>query len=91
MTITRSTESRLELARLLYADFAPSVHGIVAQPFLLKTVVEGKAREHIPDYFLTTEHAPVVVDVKPLRRLLNPVVGFTFAWTRRAGVARVGL
>ncbi|MFE2441640.1 TnsA-like heteromeric transposase endonuclease subunit [Streptomyces sp. NPDC059426] len=81
-------ESRLELARLLYADFDPAVHSIVAQPFLLKAVVEGKARKHIPDYFLTTEHAPVVVDVKPLRRLSNPVVGFTFAWTRRAVESR---
>lgn len=35
-------ESRLELARLLFADFDASVRGIVAQPFLLKTVVEGK-------------------------------------------------
>ncbi|MEV0990843.1 hypothetical protein [Streptomyces sp. NPDC049949] len=29
-------ESRLELGRLLFADFAPEVRHIVAQPFLLK-------------------------------------------------------
>jgi hypothetical protein len=81
-------ESRLELARLLYADFDPTVHGIVAQPFLLKAVVEGKARKHIPDYFLATERGPVVVDVKPRRRLSNPVVSSTFAWTRRAVESR---
>ena len=35
-------ESRLELARLLFADFDPSVRRIVAQPFLLKAEVEGR-------------------------------------------------
>src|SRR5262245_40184217 len=41
-------ESRLELARLLFADFDPSVRRIVAQPFLLKAEVGGAARKHIP-------------------------------------------
>lgn len=81
-------ESRLELARLLFADFDSSVHGIVAQPFLLKSVMEGKPRKHIPDYFLITEHGPVVVDVKPYQRLAKPVVVFTFAWTRLAVESR---
>lgn len=44
-------ESRLELARLLYADFDRSVVRIVAQPFLLIVRVEGAERRHIP-YFL---------------------------------------
>lgn len=35
-------ESRLELARLLFADFGPSVRHIVAQPFLLKAALEGE-------------------------------------------------
>ncbi|MFJ4636369.1 TnsA-like heteromeric transposase endonuclease subunit [Streptomyces hygroscopicus] len=81
-------ESRLELARLLFADFDPSVRGIVAQPFLLTAVVGGEVRKHIPDYFLITEHGPVVVDVKPRRRLSAPVVAFTFAWTRQAVESR---
>ncbi|MYV41515.1 hypothetical protein GT030_22260 [Streptomyces sp. SID1328] len=34
-------ESRLGLARLLCADFASCIHDIVAQPFLLKAVVDG--------------------------------------------------
>ncbi|MCX5377178.1 TnsA-like heteromeric transposase endonuclease subunit [Streptomyces sp. NBC_00091] len=76
-------ESRLELARLLLADFDPSVRRIVAQPFLLKAVLEGKVRKHIPDYLLVTEQGPVVVDVKPLHRLAIPEVAFTFEWTRR--------
>jgi hypothetical protein len=77
-------ESRLELSRLLFADFDPSVRGIVAQPFLLKTVLEGKVRRHIPDYFLLAEPVPVVVDVKPLHRLSKPEVALTFDWTRQA-------
>lgn len=81
-------ESRLELSRLLFADFDPSVRGIVAQPFLLKTVLEGKARRHIPDYLLLTGQVPVVVDVKPLHRLSKPEVAFTFDWTRRAVESR---
>jgi hypothetical protein len=76
-------ESRLELARLLFADCDPSVHRIVAQPFLLKAVQEGKVRKHIPDYLLITEQGPVVVDVKPLRRLSKPEAVFTFEWTRQ--------
>ncbi|MFZ3595745.1 TnsA-like heteromeric transposase endonuclease subunit [Streptomyces sp. BH104] len=81
-------ESRLELSRLLFADFDPSVRGIVAQPFLLKTVLEGKVRRHIPDYLLLTGQTPVVVDVKPLHRLSKPEVGFTFSWTRQVVESR---
>ncbi|MFF3515970.1 TnsA-like heteromeric transposase endonuclease subunit, partial [Streptomyces sp. NPDC002573] len=81
-------ESRLELSRLLFADFDPSVRGIVAQPFLLKTVLEGKVRRHIPDYLLLTRQVPVVVDVKPLHRLSKPEVAFTFGWTRQAVESR---
>ncbi|MGW0825470.1 TnsA-like heteromeric transposase endonuclease subunit [Streptomyces sp. NPDC002845] len=81
-------ESRLELARLLFADFDRSVHGIVAQPFLLQTVLEGKVRKHIPDYLLFTDQVPVIVDVKPLHRLSRPEVAFTFDWTRQAVEAR---
>ncbi|MFD4631622.1 TnsA-like heteromeric transposase endonuclease subunit [Streptomyces sp. NPDC058284] len=81
-------ESRLELARLLFDDFAPSVRRILAQPFLLKADVEGKWRKHIPDYLLITGDGPVVVDVKPRHRVTKPEVTFTFAWTRRVVEAR---
>ena len=37
-------ESRLELARMLLADFAPQVGWIVAQPFLVEAVVAGQPR-----------------------------------------------
>ncbi|MEU3656094.1 MULTISPECIES: TnsA-like heteromeric transposase endonuclease subunit [unclassified Streptomyces] len=81
-------ESRLELARLLFADFDPSVRRVVAQPFLLKAEVDGAVRKHIPDYLLVTDEGPVVVDVKPLHRLSKPEVAFTFGWTREAVEAR---
>ena len=41
-------ESRLELARLLLADFDPDVVGIAAQPFLLADA----DRRHVPDFLL---------------------------------------
>lgn len=81
-------ESRLELARLLLADFDTSVSQIVAQPFLLVASVDGKQRKHIPDYLLIRNDGPVVVDVKPRHHLSNPVVVGTFAWTRKAVESR---
>jgi hypothetical protein len=81
-------ESRLELARLLFADFDPAVQRILAQPFLLKAKVDGKTRKHIPDYFLVTNHGLVVIDVKPGHLLAKPAVAYTFAWTRRLVEAR---
>ena len=76
-------ESRLELARLLYADFDAGVHRIVAQPFLLKATVDRRVRRHVPDFLLIDEQGPVVVDVKPFARLSNPEVSFTLDWTRK--------
>jgi hypothetical protein len=75
-------ESRLELARLLLADFDRSVRRIVAQPFLLEAEIEGRLRRHVPDYLLLLDGGPVVVDVKPAVRLSKPEVVFTFDWTR---------
>ena len=81
-------ESRLELSRLIFADFDRSVHRILAQPFLLKAEIDGKVRRHVPDYFLVGDHGPVVADVKPGRLLAKPDVACTFAWTRRLVEAR---
>ena len=75
-------ESRLELARLLFADFDPVVTRIIAQPFLMAACVDGAERRHIPDFLLLTRRGPVVVDVKPARRLSHPDVAFTFGWSR---------
>ena len=81
-------ESRLELARLLFADFDLSVRHIVAQPFLLRADVDNVVRKHIPDYLLFTDTGPVVVDVKPRRRLATPANTVIFGWTRRAVESR---
>jgi hypothetical protein len=81
-------ESRLELSRLIFADFDRAVHRILAQPFLLTARVGGKVRKYIPDYFLVTDHGPVVVDVKPGHLLAKPEVAYTFAWTRQLVEAR---
>jgi hypothetical protein len=77
-------ESRLELARLLFADFDGSVHRICAQPFLLTMRHNDIEHKHIPDFLLITDRGPKVVDVKPARRLAKPDVASTFAWTRSA-------
>lgn len=76
-------ESRLELARLLAADFDDRVEHIVAQPFLMTARVDSKLRTHIPDYLLFTTGGPVVIDVKPRRKLDDPKVAYTLAWTRQ--------
>lgn len=76
-------ESRLELARLMLADFDPWVTRIVAQPFLLTTVVNRRQRKHIPDFLLITNDVPAVIDVKPAWQLEKPKVRFTLDWTRK--------
>ncbi|MFI6661178.1 hypothetical protein ACIBL8_37190 [Streptomyces sp. NPDC050523] len=54
-------------------------------PFPWKAEVKGQVRKHIPDYLQLTENGRVVVDGKPHRRLPDPVVSFTFAWTPAGG------
>lgn len=81
-------ESRLELARLLYADFDRDVTAIVAQPFLLRAEVDGALRRHIPDYLMATTAGLLVVDVKPRHRVARPEHAFTSAWARKAVEAR---
>lgn len=76
-------ESRLELSRLLMADFDPRVKAIRAQPFLMRVFVGGKVRRHIPDYLLIPESdPPIVVDVKPKERLESVRVAETLEWVR---------
>jgi hypothetical protein len=74
-------ESRLELSRLILADFDPSVCGIVSQPFLLALQTD-RVRRHVPDYLLITSRAPIVVDVKPARYVYHPKIAPTLHWTR---------
>jgi hypothetical protein len=74
-------ESRLELARLLLADFDPQVAAIAAQPFYLTACVEGRERIHVPDFLLVGGDGLVtVVNVKPADRLAEPKVAEALRW-----------
>lgn len=74
-------ESRLELARLLLADFDPSVCGIYAQPFRMEARIDGKVRSHVPDFLLVKRSGTVrIVNVKPASRLQDPKVTQALAW-----------
>lgn len=78
-------ESRLELARLLLADFSPRVGWIVAQPFLVEADSVGQQRRHVPDFVLIEGSGAItVVNVKPADRLSDPKVAATFKWVTEA-------
>lgn len=76
-------ESRLELSAARMADFDRAVHQIKAQPFFLTAVVNGRRRAHIPDYLLSTDVGPVLVDVVRRERLENPEIQLLCDWTRQ--------
>jgi len=74
-------EIRLELARLLLADFDRDVVAIAAQPFLLQAHAGGRARRHVPDFLLVHADQSVrVVNVKPASRLAEPQIAEALAW-----------
>jgi hypothetical protein len=74
-------ESRLELARLMLADFDPKVTAICAQPFLIRARVNGRVRRHVPDFLLRLADGSVtVVNVKPAARLSDPAIAEALAW-----------
>ncbi|MEU4360352.1 TnsA-like heteromeric transposase endonuclease subunit [Promicromonospora sp. NPDC023987] len=74
-------ESRLELARLLLADFDPRVVAIAAQPFCVSAQVEGVRRRHVPDFLLLDAGGVVtIVNVKPADQLARPKVAAALAW-----------
>jgi hypothetical protein len=69
-------ESRLELARIMLADFDPCVTGIAAQPFLLTGADASRIRRHVPDLLLVAAGGGVmVVDVKAPSRMADPASG----------------
>jgi hypothetical protein len=75
-------ESRLELSFLLLADRDPGARAIYAQPFQLVAGVAGRVRRHVPDFLVADgDGGLTVADVKPLRRLDDDDVKFTFGWT----------
>ncbi|WP_433178785.1 TnsA-like heteromeric transposase endonuclease subunit [Actinoallomurus sp. CA-150999] len=74
-------ESRLELARLLLADFDPAVRAIFAQPCRLVARVGDRVRRHVPDFLLVKRSGTVrVVNVKPASRLEDPKIAEALAW-----------
>jgi hypothetical protein len=82
-------ESRLELSRLMLADFDRSVTGIAAQPFRLAGPDGDRVRRHVPDFLLVTDSGGLtVVDVKVPQRVTEPDVQAQFTWTRRVCALR---
>ena len=82
-------ESRLELARIMLADFDPAVAGLAAQPFQLAGPDGGRDRRHVPDLLLVGgDGAVTVVDVKAASRLADPDVRAQFSWTRAVAACR---
>ena len=82
-------ESRLELQRLMLADFAPDVDWIAAQPMWLAGPDAGIVRKHVPDLLLRLRGGRfLVVDVKPAQFAARPEVAAVFAWTQRLCSAR---
>lgn len=74
-------ESRLELARLMLADFDSQVTAVCAQPFLIRARVGGRVRRHVPDFLLVSADGSVtVVNVKPAARLSDPAIAEALAW-----------
>lgn len=74
-------ESRLELARLLLADFDPQVRAIAAQPFCVTGTSGDRIRRHVPDFLLLgADESVTVVNVKPAEQLSRPEVADALAW-----------
>lgn len=73
-------ESRLELSRLLVADFDPTVDRIYGQPLMIRARIDERARRHVPDYLLVCGTDLTFVAVKPRDRLRDPKVAETLAW-----------
>jgi hypothetical protein len=74
-------ESRLELARLLLADFDAGVAGIAAQPFCVAAESGGVRRRHVPDFLLLHgDGAATVVNVKPADQLAKLKVAAALRW-----------
>ncbi|GAB3767446.1 TnsA-like heteromeric transposase endonuclease subunit [Microlunatus parietis] len=74
-------ESRLELARLLLADFDPEIVAIAAQPFCVTAEVDGVRRRHVPDFLLLhADESVTVVNVKPADQLDRPKIAEALEW-----------
>jgi hypothetical protein len=82
-------ESRLELARIMLADFDPLVTAIAAQPFRLAGPDRHRTRRHVPDILLGYAAGGVtVVDVKAPGNRGDPEVRAVMGWTREVAGLR---
>jgi len=82
-------ESRLELARIMLADFDPAVTAIAAQPFRLTGLDGLGVRRHVPDILLADAGGGVtVVDVKAAGKRADAGVRAVMAWTREVAALR---
>lgn len=81
-------ESRLELARLMVADFDPTVKRIASQPFWLNAVIDGRLLRRVPDYLVCTDTVPLVIDVTRPANLDKPDKVRMFDMTRGVVEAR---
>jgi hypothetical protein len=82
-------ESRLELARIMLADFDPGVAAIAAQPFRLVGLDGRRVRRHVPDVLLVgVDGSVTVVDVKAPGRRADPEVRAVMEWTGRVASSR---
>jgi len=76
-------ESRLELARIMLADFDLNVTAIAGQPFRLIGTDGTRIRRHVPDILLmTADGGAVVVDVKSPHKRDDLDVRAVMQWTR---------
>jgi hypothetical protein len=77
-------ESRLELARIMLADFDPGVTAIASQPFRMIAADGSRIRRHVPDILLlTSDGGATVVDVKSPAKREEPNVRVVMEWTKR--------
>ncbi len=77
-------ESRLELARLMLADFDRAVTAVAAQPFWLRFRDGGRVRRHVPDFLLVcADHSVLLVNVKPASQAADPRVAEALEWPGR--------
>lgn len=82
-------ESRLELARIMLADFDPAVTAVAAQPFRLIGRDGSRVRRHVPDVLLAGADGGVtVVDVKAPGKRADPEVRAVMEWTRQVAALR---
>lgn len=76
-------ESRLELTRLVMADFDVAAKRIVSQPFRLTATIGEERIRRVPDYLVITEAGVFVIDVTRASKLERPEFAGVLEQTRQ--------